>query len=65
MPKVKTSSGAKKRFKVTGAGLLTRRDPRKRHHLSHTSPTRSPSVRKDEPVAENDTKRIKRLLGMR
>ena len=65
MPKVKTSSGAKKRFKVTGAGKLTRRHAMKSHNLEHKSSKRKRGFRKDQPVAENDTKRIKRLLGMR
>ena len=65
MPKVKTSSGAKKRFKVTGAGKLTRRHAMKSHNLEHKSSKRKRGFRKDQPVAENDVKRIKRLLGMR
>jgi len=65
MPKVKTSSGAKKRFKVTGAGKLTRRHAMKSHNLEHKSSKRMRGFRKDQPVAENDVKRIKRLLGMR
>ena len=65
MPKVKTSSGAKKRFKVSGAGKLTRRHAMKSHNLEHKSSKRRRGFRKDQPVAENDTKRIKRLLGMR
>lgn len=65
MPKVKTSSGAKKRFKVSGAGKLTRRHAMKSHNLEHKSSKRKRGFRKDQPVAENDTRRIKRLLGMR
>jgi len=65
MPKVKTSSGAKKRFKLSGAGKLTRRHAMKSHNLEHKSSKRRRGFRKDQPVAENDTKRIKRLLGMR
>ena len=33
MPKVKTGSGAKKRFKVSGAGKLLRRHAMKSHNL--------------------------------
>lgn len=65
MPKVKTSSGAKKRFKVSGAGKLTRRHAMKSHNLEHKSSKRKRGFRKDQPVAESDTRRIKRLLGMR
>ena len=65
MPKVKTSSGAKKRFKVTGGGKLTRRHAMKSHNLEHKSSKRKRGFRKDQPVAESDTRGIKRLLGMR
>ena len=65
MPKVKTSSGAKKRFKLSGTGKLTRRHAMKSHNLEHKSSKRKRGFRKDQPVAANDTKRIKRLLGMR
>ncbi|WP_411277929.1 50S ribosomal protein L35, partial [Gaiella sp.] len=37
MPKVKTGSGAKKRFKVTGTGKLMRRHGMKSHNLEHKS----------------------------
>lgn len=65
MPKVKTSSGTKKRFKVSGTGKLTRRHAMKSHNLEHKSSKRKRGFRKDQPVAKNDTNRIKRLLGMR
>ncbi len=65
MPKVKTSSGAKKRFKVTGSGKLTRRHAMKSHNLEHKSPKRKRAFRKDQSVAKVDTPRIKRLLGLK
>jgi len=65
MPKVKTSSGAKKRFKVTGSGKLTRRHAMQSHNLEHKSPKRKRGFRKELPVAKADTPRIKRLLGLR
>src|SRR5205085_787836 len=37
MPKVKTNSSAKKRFKVTGTGLVTFQKPFKRHILTKKS----------------------------
>ena len=40
MPKVKTGSGAKKRFKVTGTGKLLRRHAMKSHNLTKKSSKR-------------------------
>ena len=40
MPKVKTSSGAKKRLSVTGTGKVMRRRAFKSHLLEHKSPKR-------------------------
>ncbi|MEY3418015.1 MAG: ribosomal protein, partial [Bacteroidota bacterium] len=37
MPKVKTNSGAKKRFKVTGSGLIKRKHAFKSHILTKMS----------------------------
>ena len=44
---------------------MTRRHAMKSHNLEHKSSKRKRGFRKDQPVAENDVKRIKRLLGMR
>ena len=63
MPKMKTSSGAKKKFKVTGTGKLLRRNANQSHHLEHKSPKQKRSFSKDEPVAKADGKRVKRMLG--
>ena len=65
MPKVKTGSGAKKRFKVTGTGKLTRRHAMKSHNLGHKSSKRKRGFRKDQPVATSAVPRVKRLLGLR
>ncbi len=65
MPKVKTGSGAKKRFKVSGTGKLIRRHAMKSHNLEHKSSKRKRGFLKDQPVAANDVPRVKRLLGMK
>ena len=65
MPKQKTSSGAKKRFKVTGTGKLLRRRAMQSHNLEKKSPKRKRRFSKDQPVAGSDANGIKRLLGMR
>ena len=63
MPKQKTGSGAKKKFKVTGTGKLLRRKARQSHNLEHKSPKLKRSFSKEFRVAEADVKTVKRLLG--
>jgi large subunit ribosomal protein L35 len=63
MPKVKRHSGAKKRFKLSGAGKVLRRRAMKSHLLEKKSSKRRRSFRKDVEVASSDTREIKRLLG--
>ena len=63
MPKVKTSSGAKKRFKVTGAGKLLRRHAMRSHNLEHKSPKRKRHLGQPTILKPDDTKRVKKLLG--
>jgi large subunit ribosomal protein L35 len=62
---VKTASGAKKRFRVTGTGKLTRRHAMKSHNLEHKSSKRKRALGQEHPVAKSDTKNVKRLLGLR
>ena len=66
MPKVKTASGAKKRFKVTGGGKLMFRRRRRTTppgHLIKTRPGKRKSAQKDGLVASSDRKTVKKLLG--
>lgn len=65
MPKMKTHSGAKKRFKATGAGKLRREQANKRHLLEHKSSRRKRRVSGDADVSAADTKAVKRMLGQR
>lgn len=64
MPKNKTHSGAKKRFRVTGSGKLMREQTNMRHLLEHKSSRRTRRLSKDQVVAQSDVKRVKKLLGM-
>ncbi len=50
MPKMKTHSGAKKRFKLTGSGKLTRRHGMRSHILEKKTPKRKRAFRSDQPV---------------
>ena len=65
MPKQKTHSGAKKRFKVTGSGKLLRRHAMKSHMLEHKSAKRKRRFAKDDPVHKADARSVKKLLGLR
>ena len=65
MPKVKTGRGAKKRFKVTGAGKILRRHAMRSHNLQKKSSKRRRGFRKDYEVAASDTSRVKKLLGVK
>jgi large subunit ribosomal protein L35 len=65
MPKMKTHSATKKRFKCTSTGKLTRRRAFKSHLMEHKSAKRKRGFRKATGVAESDVKGVKRLLGLR
>ena len=68
MPKTKTHSSAKKRFKVTGAGKILRN---RRHrttppgHQIKTSPGKRKRGRDSVQVAPSDRRALKKLLGIR
>jgi len=65
MPKQKTSSGAKKKFKVTGTGKFLRRKAGQSHNLEHKSPKQKQAFSKDQAVSTADEKTVARMLGRR
>lgn len=65
MPKVKTNSSAKKRFKVTGTGKITHQKSFKRHILTKKSKKRKRNMRKDGLVADANLHFVKRLLRLK
>ena len=65
MPKVKRSSGAKKRFKLTGSGKLLRRRAFKSHLLEHKTAKRRRAKRHDTGLSATDAREVRRLLGKR
>jgi large subunit ribosomal protein L35 len=65
MPKVKTSSGAKKRLRLTATGKVMRRRAFKSHLLEHKSPKRLRKKRRDTGVVAADHREALRLLGKR
>ena len=62
-PKQKTNKAASKRFKVTGAGKLLRRQAMQSHNLEHKSAKRKRAFRRDQDVAEANAPEVRRLLG--
>ena len=63
MPKQKTHSGAKKRFKVTGSGKVMKQQSGMRHNLELKSSRRTRRLNQDQVVPEVDAKVIRRMLG--
>ena len=63
MPKMKSHSGAKKRFKKTGTGKLKARHAFSSHQLEHKSPKRKRSFGLDRDISKADRKTVTRLLG--
>jgi large subunit ribosomal protein L35 len=63
MPKMKTHSGAKKRFKLTANGKVRGRHAFSSHILEKKSPKRKRGFRRPVELTGADAKRIKKLLG--
>jgi large subunit ribosomal protein L35 len=63
MPKNKTHSGARKRFKLTGSGKVMRQRAGRRHYLEHKPSTLTRRLANDVETAPADAKKIKKLLG--
>jgi large subunit ribosomal protein L35 len=64
MPKMKTHSGAKKRFKTTATGKVKGRHAFTSHILEKKSPKRKRHLGKDAMISDHDAPRIKKLLGL-
>ncbi|MCL4118510.1 UNVERIFIED_CONTAM: hypothetical protein GTU68_065055 [Idotea baltica] len=65
MPKMKTKSSAKKRFKVTGTGKLKRKHAFKSHILTKKSKKRKLALRHDTLVHKADENNIKTMLRLK
>lgn len=63
MPKQKTHSGSKKRFKITGSGKIKKQQAGMRHNLEHKSSRVTRRLNQDQIVSGNDLKTVKKLLG--
>lgn len=62
MPKMKTKSGAKKRFTLTGSGKLKRKHAYKSHILTKKSTKRKRNLGKFALVDKTDVKRVKSMI---
>ena len=65
MPKTKTSSSAKKRFKITAGGKLLRRRAMKSHNLTKKSPKRKRRFSKDQQVAHANAREVRQMFAGR
>ncbi len=63
MPKMKTHSGAKKRFRLTGGGKVMRQRAGLRHNFESKPTTRTRRLGVDVTVSAPDATKAKRLLG--
>jgi large subunit ribosomal protein L35 len=64
MPKMKTHSGAKKRFKVTATGKVRGRSAFTSHILEKKSPKRKRRHGQPAVISKQDAGRVKQLLGV-
>ncbi len=62
MPKMKSKSGAKKRFKLTGTGKIKRKHAYKSHILTKKSTKRKRNLTYSTTVDKVDEKNIKVML---
>lgn len=62
MPKMKSSRGAMKRFKVTASGKVKRSRAGKSHLLSSKSKKRKRRLRQTTLVSASETKTIRKLI---
>ena len=63
MPKMKTHSGASKRFKVTGTGKIMRRRANRQHLFEHKSSRVTRRLYNEVRLRPADVREIKKLLG--
>lgn len=62
MPKLKSNSGAKKRFKITKNGKVKRAQGFKNHILEHKSPKRKRGLRGVTVSSEVEVAKVKKML---
>ena len=65
MPKVKTNSGTKKRFALTGTGKIKRHHAYHSHILTKKTKKQKRNLVHDDIVVTANTKQVRDLLCMR
>ena len=65
MPKVKTNSGAKKRFRFTGTGKIKRRHPYHSHILTKKTKKQKRNLVHTAIVDPSNVKQVRDLLRLR
>ena len=63
MPKMKSHSGASKRFRRTGTGKLRARSAMTSHNLGKKSAKRKRRLGRPVAISDNDRNAVSRLLG--
>jgi len=64
MPKMKTKSSAKKRFRITASGKVKRATAYRSHILTSKSTKRKRKLRKGHYVSRQDTPAVKMMLNI-
>ena len=64
MPKMKTNSGSKKRFALTGTGKVKRKHAYKSHMLTKKTKKQKRNLTHVAVITSADQKRVKALLAM-
>jgi large subunit ribosomal protein L35 len=64
MPKVKTKSGAKKRFKLTGTGKIKRKHAYHSHILTKKETKQKRNLTHDALVDPSDMPRVRKMLNI-
>lgn len=65
MPKMKTNSGAKKRFKLTGTGKIKRKHAYKSHILTKKSTKRKRNLGHWTIIDKTNVDNVKLMLNMK
>ncbi|MDG1478306.1 MAG: 50S ribosomal protein L35 [Myxococcota bacterium] len=65
MPKMKTHSGAKKRFSLTGTGKVKFKRAKMRHILTKKNAKLRRNLRKSSTLKPQDARHVLSLLGKR
>jgi len=65
MPKMKTNSGAKKRFRLTGTGKIKRKHAYKSHILTKKSKKRKRNLGKWTIIDKTNESNVKLMLNMK